>query len=149
MKKRLLTAALITCTATMAHAEKAPDHVYPDTIENGLVKHSFVLTPMDNEHDHLIEIRPSVKVKVDSCNKVSLGAETKIDILEGWGFSYYVVNTNGNLRSSLMGCADERRVEKQVYASRGELYDYNSKLPLVVYAPKGVTIEYRVWAPVD
>lgn len=43
-----------------------------------------------------------------------------------------------------MGCFDNKSVEKIVHAQSLQT-SYNSKLPIVVYVPKGYTLEYRIW----
>jgi ecotin len=65
--------------------------------------------------------------------------------LEGWGYTYYDVTGSSSTMSTLMappkGAA---KVKKFVTASPLHV-SYNSRLPIVVYAPKGYEVRYRIW----
>ncbi len=53
--------------------------------------------------------------------------------------------------STMMGCLDNTKKPAFVQANMGQaaFIRYNSKLPIVVYAPKDVDVKYRVWSTSD
>ncbi|WP_026959394.1 MULTISPECIES: ecotin family protein [Aliagarivorans] len=127
-------------------SEKAADHMFPETLDENLVKHSIELPVRDNEQELLVELIASTQAEVD-CNRASLGGQFEQQNLQGWGYSYYVFNGNGAVATTLMACPDDSRRVETVRSARGELRRYNSKLPLVVYLPENIDFDYRVWAP--
>lgn len=51
----------------------------------------------------------------------------------------------------MMGCGDQAPKESFVTTNLGDeaFVRYNSKLPIVVYAPKDMDVKYRVWSAED
>ena len=49
--------------------------------------------------------------------------------------------------STMMACPDQQKTKKFVTASLGDdaMLRYNSKLPIVIYAPENVEVKYRIW----
>lgn len=47
--------------------------------------------------------------------------------------------------STLMACLDDTKHEAFVSMQDAPLIRYNSKLPVVIYAPEDVTVKYRIW----
>lgn len=46
--------------------------------------------------------------------------------------------------STMMACPDKTRKTAFV-SSTSELVRYNSKLPIIVYIPKGMDVHYKIW----
>lgn len=67
----------------------------------------------------------------------------KTQDLQGWGYNYYEVESNGEAAGTLMGCRDQKKTKKFV-TLQPEIVRYNSKLPLVFYVPKDLEVRYRV-----
>jgi len=65
--------------------------------------------------------------------------------IKGWGYSYYEFTTKGHSISTRMGCPDTTLIEKFI-SSQSELSSYNSKLPTVIYCPKGLEVKYAIWS---
>ncbi len=117
--------------------------MYPKAQENQ-VQHTITLTPLKNEQDHKVELFLAKEMVLD-CNYHSLSATLTEKNLKGWGYSYYQVATDGNVRSTMMACPESKAKKSEVF-SQGFLQNYNSKLPLVIYTPKGYQMKYRVWS---
>ncbi|MGR5079455.1 ecotin family protein [Photobacterium swingsii] len=162
MKRTLTTAVisalLLSACATQqnstddmktSHIAKVQSEMkaYPEAGE-GMTRHTFILEPLDNENERLVEIVISKTLKLD-CNHYMLAdALVKKDV-EGWGYPYYRYDANIEyMVGTLMACPEEQaNQDKTVRAPRSELYRYNSKLPIVVYAPENLDVSYRVWQP--
>ena len=57
---------------------------------------------------------------------------------------YYNFTTNGNVASTNMGCLNAKPENKFV-SSQPLLLDYNSNLPIVIYTPKGYSVQYKIF----
>ena len=65
--------------------------------------------------------------------------------LEGYGYSYFIFKSNGQLISTKMGCGNDKKSLKNVVSGKTELVRYMSRLPLVVYTPEDIQIKYKIW----
>ncbi|MDO6543024.1 ecotin family protein [Photobacterium sanguinicancri] len=162
MKRTLTTAVLAAlllsgCAAPQnnsddmktAHIAKVQSEMkaYPKA-SAGMTRHVFILEPLANEEERLVEIVISKTLKLD-CNNYMLPSALERKVAQGWGYPYYRYDANiENMVGTLMACPKGKaNVEKTVRAPRSELYRYNSKLPVVVYAPENLDVSYRVWQP--
>ncbi len=117
--------------------------MYPKADENQ-VRHIIELAPLKNEETVKVEIYLCKEMEVD-CNIHRLEGSLTAKELSGWGYNYYVFETNGKIISTLMNCPDGKLTKKDVM-SESKLLRYNSKLPIVVYSPKGYKAKYRIWS---
>lgn len=108
-------------------------------------RHVIRLPARTNEDDLKVELIVGKTQMVD-CNSHRLGGTIETRTAEGWGYDYFVVSDLGPGMSTLMGCPDNTKKEAFVRGG-GEpmLLRYNSRLPVVVYAPKDVEVRYRLW----
>ncbi len=106
-------------------------------------QHVITLPAKDNEQEDKVEIFVTKTMKVD-CNHHTLQGLLAEKDLQGWGYTYYVFQTNGDVTSTMMACPDKTLTKKEV-ASQSLLLNYNSKLPVVIYTPKGYKAAYKVW----
>lgn len=124
-------------------------NAYPESME-GYDRYVLLLPEIKNsQKDRKIEIIPGITTEVD-CNKYGLmGAFVKKDI-EGWGYSYLIFESDGEVRSTRMACPENTR-RTEVVTGTTYLLNYNSRLPVVVFIPKkdNFSVQYKVWEAGD
>jgi ecotin len=115
--------------------------------EKGMVRHVLELTHRDDESAFRIELIAGKDVQVDEVNKYFFGGKIQEETIEGWGFPKYIVSKLGPMAGTLMAVDPDAPKIKRFVGLGGEpfIIRYNSLLPVVVYAPEGVEIRYRVW----
>ncbi|NDV59823.1 serine protease inhibitor ecotin [Bacteroides sp. 519] len=109
---------------------------------SGMVRHVIFLNKKSNEDLFKVEIMPGKVMNVD-CNRHSLMGKLEEKDLQGWGYTYFEFTSNGQTRSTMMAC-NKPNEDRFIYGQT-QLVRYNSKLPIVVYAPAGYEIKYRIW----
>lgn len=152
MTKFLPLAALALCATTGAFAQTAETPavdpaIYPAPAA-GEQRVILPLAPAENEDLLKVEIFAGKTLKVD-CNRVMIHAPLEQGTVEGWGYGFTRIGALSPAASTMMGCPDGTKTETLVQLTLGEgegvFQRYNSKLPLVIYAPEGLTIGYRIW----
>lgn len=118
---------------------------YPEA-EAGFTRQVIHLPAQDDESEYKLEILAGKTLPVD-CNRQHLGGSLQAHTLEGWGYSYYRLDKVSGPASTLMACPDQSKTDTFVpVVGDGFMLRYNSKLPVVVYAPEGVQVRYRFWS---
>jgi len=119
---------------------------YP-AAEEGFERMVFRVPAVADESARKVEIIVGKILSVD-CNRTSFGGVLEKRVAEGWGYPYYVLGKVGGPMSTLMACppGTENTDEFVTVNGDGFLQRYNSKLPMVVYVPKGFAVRYRIWA---
>jgi ecotin len=124
--------------------EKLQIEMFPKAKEG--FKQAYIQLPVaKNESDLKVEFFVGVEKLLD-CNKHFLLGEVTTQDLQGWGYNYYEVESNGETGGTLMGCPDQKKTRKFV-SLQPEIVRYNSKLPLVFYIPKDMEVRYRILRP--
>lgn len=153
--KKICTLLLISAAslATVACSVGAVQQVtdlqdiapYP-AAATGQQRHVIWLPKKSNEDLLKVELVPGQVLQTD-CNTRSLMATLTAQELSGWGYTYYEVSDVAGPISTLMACPEGTEKEAFV-AAQGDNFTlrYNSKLPIVVYAPQGVEVRYRIWS---
>lgn len=95
-----------------------------------------------------IEFAVGKWMEVDGCNSFKLQGVLESKDLQGWGYSYYVFKTNGQVSSTMMACPDAAKRELFV-SSAPEMTRYNGKLPIVIYVPEGYDVQFRIFKAED
>ena len=115
----------------------------------GQLRFTITLEALADESLHQVELRVGKTIEVD-CNKQRFMGQVRRETVEGWGYSYYVVDDIVGPASTMMACPDSSK--KQAFVSVGggpHWVRYNSKLPVVVYVPEGFHVRYRLWSAAE
>lgn len=138
--------ALTLAAAAQASAASLKDVApYPEA-EKGFTRQVIHLPAQADESAYQLEIIAGKTLPVD-CNRQRLGGSMEQRTLEGWGYNYYRLDKVSGPVSTLMACPDGNKTNAFVpVVGDGFMLRYNSKLPVVVYAPKDVEVRYRVWS---
>ena len=143
--KQFILAILVILGVTTLYAEpkKMGDiHMFPEAKE-GYERFVLKVPKSENDYDRRIELLIGKEMMVD-CNHHSFSAEIKRVILKGWGYSYLEVDDIQSGPTTLMACHEPEKLE-YIYI-RDELRRYNSRMPMVIYVPKGYEVRYRIWS---
>lgn len=112
--------------------------------EEGSVRYVIELPELSDESAVKVQLIAGKTIEVD-CNRQSFGGNFAEENLEGWGYSYYNISELTGPMTTLMACGDDAKHEEFVAMQDSPLVRYNSKLPIVIYAPEDVTVKYRIW----
>lgn len=146
--KRVITIAVFTILSAMLSVQAADDMKAFPPAEKGMVRHVVRLPKQVEESAFRVELIGGKTVQVDQVNRYFFGGKIEEKIIEGWGFPRYIISELGPMAGTLIGVdSNEPKVERFVTLG-GEPYliRYNSRLPIVIYAPEGVEIRYRIWS---
>ncbi len=112
----------------------------------GMVRHVLHLPDQNNENALQVELIVGKTVETDGINSYAIQGKISEEVIQGWGYPRYNVTTGG-LVSTLIGVPpNQPPVKKFVTLGSGPyLIGYNSRRPVVVYAPKDVEVRYRLW----
>lgn len=147
MNSRHLPLLALACALPLAACAATPEALKPyPAAAAGHQRHVIDLPALPNEADHKVELIAGKTLEVD-CNRHRLGGQWQEKTVEGWGYGYYALEKVGPAFGTLMACPDDSRKPAFVPVG-GEpmLVRYNSKLPLVIYAPADVEVRYRIWS---
>lgn len=142
LRKVFSVLALLMVMVTFAQKNMKIDYSMYPKAKDGYEQKIITLKTLPNEDNYSVEIFAGKKTLVDSCNHFFLAGAFEQKTVDG--YDYFNFESNGNVGGTLMGCFDNKSVEKIVHAQSIQTR-YNSKLPIVVYVPKGYTLEYRIW----
>jgi ecotin len=115
--------------------------------KKGMVRYVLQLPKQDDESAFKVELIAGKTVLVDEKNKYFFGGKIEEETIKGWGFPCYNVSKLGPMAGTLMAIDPDAPKVSRFITLGGEPYliRYNSRLPVVVYAPEGVEVRYRVW----
>ena len=92
-----------------------------------------------------VEIVVGKEMLTDGVTLYPLGNTIEPRTLQGWGYTYYEVVGKGEAMSTMMAPPEGTPMVKQFITGAPLLVRYNSRLPIVVYAPTGYAVRYRIW----
>lgn len=134
-----------------------PEAVDPEAVKNleaaypaaatGKTRHVILLPHKERgvEDDFKVEIVAGQTIDTDGVNTYRFGGEFRERDIPGWGFSYFEVDALGAPLSTRIAPAPGTPSVRAFAAGPRMLVGYNSRLPLVVYAPGGTEIRWRLW----
>jgi ecotin len=147
MKKMLSMLALGVVIA--GQSANAGDNMkaFPPADE-GMVRYVLKLPQQADEAAFKVELVVGKTVEVDDRNRYFFTGKIQAETIKGWGFTRYNVSKLGPMAGTLMAPDPNAPKVNRFIPLAGEPYliRYNSRLPLVVYAPEGVEVRYRIWA---
>jgi ecotin len=116
--------------------------------EPGYQRHVIYLPELEDEALHQVSLVLGKMVVTDPVNRYFIpGSLTAVDV-EGWGYRYYQLESEGLVAGTLMAVPESNpQVERFVEVNHelGALR-YNSRLPIVVIVPEGFEVKYRIWS---
>jgi ecotin len=137
---------LLSMQVTVSGAEHPELKAFPFAEEN-IQRFVIVLPHKDRgiEDTFRVEILPGKIMLTDGVNLIRLGTTIEPRPLKGWGYTYYEI-TGKDVAMSTMMAAPETGQQIEKFVQGASLFiRYNSRLPIVVYAPQGYEIRYRIW----
>ncbi|MEY1536339.1 serine protease inhibitor ecotin [Providencia rettgeri] len=150
MKKAILSVMAAALISSCAVATEDLEKIAPyRKAESGMTRHVIELTKQQNENDFMVELVIGKTIKAD-CNRQWFMGDLDKKTLEGWGYDYYKLDEVKGPASTMMGCSEPAK-DRFVTTQLGDdaFVRYNSKLPIVVYAPKDMQVKYRIWSTDD
>jgi ecotin len=131
--------------APLSHAAD-PMQAFPPA-EAGMLRHVLQLPKQADESALKVELIVGRTVLLDAHNRYFFGGRIQKEDIKGWGYPRYVVGALGPMAGTQMAVDPNAPKVDRFITLAGEPYliRYNSRLPVVVYAPEGVEVRYRVW----
>ena len=116
--------------------------------EEGMVRHVLQLPKQADDSAFKVELIAGKTVRVDTENRYFFGGKIEAETIQGWGYTRYVVSPLGPMAGTLMAVDPNAPKVDRFVPMGGEPYliRYNSRQPVVVYAPKDVVLRYRIWS---
>jgi len=138
-----LAALMITATVCEA-ADNMKAFPAP---EAGTVRFVLHLPKATDETAMKVELQVGKTVEVDAANRHFFGGAIQEETIDGWGFTLYRLRQLGPMAGTLMAVDPGVPKVSRFVTLGGEpfLIRYNSRLPVVVYVPKGVEVRHRIW----
>jgi ecotin len=143
---QLLIIGMVLFSVVACAAEHPQLKAFP-TVKEGLERFVIVLPDKERgeEDGFKVELIPVKTMLTDGVNQMRLGTTIKPLPLKGWGYTYYEVTGRDVAMSTRMAVPEGGQKTKRFVQGTALLIRYNSRLPIVVYAPKGYEIRYRIW----
>ena len=147
MKKVYSITALWLLAATLSLHAGDNMSAFPSPGE-GMVRYVLQLPKQDDESAFKVELIIGKTILVDEKNRYFFGGKIEEETIQGWGFARYNVSKLGPMAGTMMAIDPNVPKVNRFITLGGEPYliRYNSNLPIVVYAPEGVEVRYRIWS---
>jgi ecotin len=116
--------------------------------EPGMARFVLDVPKQDDESALKVELIVGKTVQTDGQNRHFFGGRIETETIKGWGFPRYIVRKLGPMAGTLMAVDPNAPKVSRFVTLGGDPYliRYNSRLPIVVYAPEGAEVRYRIWA---
>lgn len=97
------------------------------------------------EDSFKVELIPGKEMMTDGVNRMRLGISLVSKPLKGWGYTFYEIKGKAIAMSTLIAPPPGSKKVKKFVHGQPLTIRYNSRLPIVIYVPKGTQIRYRIW----
>ena len=138
---------LLAGMVSLQAAEHEQLKAFPPAKE-GMVRHVIVLPHKERGDDQnfSVELIAGKTMLTDGVNRMRLGYSIESRPLKGWGYTYYDVTGKGMAAGTLIAPPPGGKKVEAFVGGAPLKIRYNSRLPVVVYAPEGVEVRYRIWS---
>lgn len=142
----VLGAGLLAAHTAAFAAEHPELRAFPAAKE-GMERFVIVLPHKERgeEDAFKVELIPGKTMLTDGVNLMRLGTKVEPRPLKGWGYTYYEVTGRDLAMGTLRAVPPGTPQVERFVSGTPLLIRYNSRLPVVIYAPKGQEIRYRIW----
>lgn len=114
--------------------------------EPGMKRFVLFVPPVSHPSHFKVELQIGKIMALDRINAYAFASALESRTLKGWGFTYYVLPELGAMMSTrVMVDPEEPTIDRFVQIEGVPLMRYNSRLPIVIYAPEGVEVRFRLW----
>jgi ecotin len=146
--KKVCSIIALSFFVAMVSVQAADDIKAFPPAEKGMVRYVLQLPKQDDESAFKVELIVGKTVLLDGENRYFFGGKIEVETIKGWGFPRYNVSKLGPMAGTQMAINPDAPKVNRFITLGGEpfLIRYNSRLPIVVYAPEGVEVRYRVWS---
>jgi len=97
-----------------------------------------------NENNFKIEVLVGKTQEID-CNYYFMMGSSENILLDGWGYNYTQITSDGGVSGTKMGCLESSRKMSFVHMTP-LMFNYNSRFPEVIYVPEFCDVKYRMWS---
>ena len=127
-------------------AEHPQLKAFPETVD-GMNRFVIVLPHKERGEDRnfKVELIPAKKMLSDGVNLMRLASSIIAQPLKGWGYTYHIVKGNSMAISTMMAVPEDTKQIEKLIQGTSITIPYNSRLPIVIYAPAEYQIQYRLW----
>ena len=142
-----LLAGCMMLFAMMVHSEQHPQLKTCPPPPDGMQRFVIVLPHKAREEEDRfsVELVTGREMLTDGVNLMRLGNRIEARTLKGWGYNYYEVTGSAEAMSTMMAPPPGAPQVKRFVSAMPLRIAYNSRLPVVVYAPNGYQLRYRIW----
>ncbi|MDY3362735.1 ecotin family protein [Riemerella anatipestifer] len=134
---------LVGCNSQKQNNMNEPKNISTLTKKMEGYEHlSITLPKKSNEKELFLEMTPGKWHKVD-CNSYGLLGKIEQKKDQETNISYYLYDTDGNMRSTMMACPDMKLINKFV-VGESKTINYTSNTPIIIFYPKGYEIKLKV-----
>jgi ecotin len=146
MRKAPVVTALVLAIAILPVQAADNMKAFPPA-DAGMVRYVLQLPQEKDESAFKVELIVGRTVLIDAQNSYFFAGKIEEQTIQGWGFPRYNVSKLGPMAGTLMAVDPNAPKVNRFISLGGDPYliRYNSRLPLVVYAPEDVEVRYRIW----
>ncbi len=134
----------------LASTASAADHKYLKAFPPpapGMTRYVILLPEKARgvDNNFRVELVVGRTLLTDGVNRMRIGGTIDAKPVKGWGFTMYEVKKLGPTASTLIGAPPGKPKVKRFVGGPTKMIRYNSRIPLVIYVPKGAEVQYRIW----